>query len=97
MPTASKIGVSGIFMLGGLVIVAGIVRLVFLVQAYTALSNPTDDVSCTTILCSCARGSMLTSKINRYLLASHLLDNCRAKCRGDLSMPSDYATFIPGL
>ena len=46
MPVTRKLAVISIFLLGGFVVVAGIVRFVFLVNAFTALEDPHDDVSC---------------------------------------------------
>ncbi|KAI9787990.1 MAG: hypothetical protein M1816_007294 [Peltula sp. TS41687] len=40
MPTARKVAVLGIFLLGGLVTVTGIIRLHYVTRAYNALKNP---------------------------------------------------------
>ena len=48
MPTARKLAVIFMFLLGGLVTVTGAIRLHFLTWAYASLQNPRyADVSCT--------------------------------------------------
>ena len=46
MPLVRRISVIGIFLLEGFVTIVGIVRLVFLVGAFGALEDPTDDMMC---------------------------------------------------
>lgn len=46
MPTSRKVAVIGIFLLGSLVVVAGIVRLAYVIEAFGALKSPNADGTC---------------------------------------------------
>lgn len=46
MPIPRRLAVISVFLLGGFVTIAGVIRLVFLIGAFAALKNPTDDISC---------------------------------------------------
>ena len=50
MPTSRKIAVIGIFLLGSLVTIAGIVRLAYVIEAFGALKSRTSDGTCKSML-----------------------------------------------